>query len=242
MDGILGLGLPARRSTGYPTFMGTIQETNTLSSNLLGVSLQRSGHEATDRELTFGGPNTTKYPGELSYTTVVGGASLWEIPISEIKVDGAPCAFTGKTAIVDTGALPKKQLTRRQPPVFNTSLASPTPSLSNSNRISLTPLATTSMEAAAITVSSATTSTSLLANGQQNVQTPIAVANGKQPDVILGFAILPYWIAWNVSKVTLPYGPVHGPTGGACSPVALRTTESRPPLRQSFPVPAMLAK
>ncbi|KAL8928336.1 MAG: hypothetical protein Q9172_000928 [Xanthocarpia lactea] len=102
-DGILGLGPPAGEPTDYPTFMERIQETKALSSKVFGVNLQRSGDGATDGELSFGAPDTTKYQGDLSYTSLVRGASMWEIPLDEVKVNGDPFASTGKTAIIDTG-------------------------------------------------------------------------------------------------------------------------------------------
>ncbi|KAL8857353.1 MAG: hypothetical protein Q9178_006119 [Gyalolechia marmorata] len=102
-DGILGLGPPEAKSTDYPTFMERIQETKALSSKLFGVNLQRSSDGATDGELSFEAPDTTKYQGDLSYTSLVKGASMWEIPLDEVKVNGDPFASTGKTAIIDTG-------------------------------------------------------------------------------------------------------------------------------------------
>lgn len=103
IDGILGLGLSAGKSTRIPTFMETIHKADVLSSNLFGVNLQRSSDGATDGELSFGAPDTTKYQGNLSYTRIVDGASMWEIPIDGITANGVSCTSTGRTAIIDTG-------------------------------------------------------------------------------------------------------------------------------------------
>ena len=103
MDGILGLGPPASKSMDFPTAMDTIKRAKTLSSNLFGVNLQRASDGSTDGEISFGAPDSTKFQGDISYTNNVAGASMWEIPIEDVKVDGSPCAFTGKTAIIDTG-------------------------------------------------------------------------------------------------------------------------------------------
>ncbi|KAL8711551.1 MAG: hypothetical protein Q9220_003961 [cf. Caloplaca sp. 1 TL-2023] len=103
MDGILGLGLPASKSIGSPTVMDMIQDVNILPSNLFGVNLQRSSDGSTDGELSFGTPDTTKYRGELSYTNTVADASMWEIPMNEVRVGGQPCNIAGNTAIIDTG-------------------------------------------------------------------------------------------------------------------------------------------
>ncbi|KAL8720354.1 MAG: hypothetical protein Q9225_002782 [Loekoesia sp. 1 TL-2023] len=104
MDGILGLGPPASKSMDFPTAMETVQKAKALSSNLFGVNLQRSSDGSTDGELSFGAPDITKFQGDLSYTEIVAGASMWEIPIDDAKVNGHPCTFTGKSAIIDTDA------------------------------------------------------------------------------------------------------------------------------------------
>lgn len=103
MDGILGLGPPSSRSMDFPTAMETIQKAKALSSNLFGVNLQRAGDGSIDGEISFGAPNQAKYQGAISHTSLVAGASMWEIPIDDAKVNGKPCSMTGKSAIIDTG-------------------------------------------------------------------------------------------------------------------------------------------
>lgn len=103
MDGILGLGPPASKAMGFPTAIETIQKAKALSSNVFGVNLQRASDGSTDGELSLGAPDRTKFRGDLSYTSLVAGASMWEIPIDDAKVNGKPCTMTGKTAIIDTG-------------------------------------------------------------------------------------------------------------------------------------------
>lgn len=103
MDGILGLGPPSSKSMDFPTAMETIQKTKALSSNLFGVNLQRARDGSTDGELSFGAPDGAKFQGDLSYSGLVSGASMWEIPIDDAKVNGKWCDLIGKTAIIDTG-------------------------------------------------------------------------------------------------------------------------------------------
>ncbi|KAL8930263.1 MAG: hypothetical protein Q9208_000880 [Pyrenodesmia sp. 3 TL-2023] len=103
MDGILGLGPPSSRSMDFPTAMETIQKAKALSSNLFGVNLQRASDGSIDGEISFGAPNQAKYKGAISHTSLVAGASMWEIPIDGAKVSGKPCLMTGKSAIIDTG-------------------------------------------------------------------------------------------------------------------------------------------
>ncbi|KAL8763786.1 MAG: hypothetical protein Q9184_000488 [Pyrenodesmia sp. 2 TL-2023] len=103
MDGILGLGPPSSRSMEFPTAMETIQKAKALSSNLFGVNLQRADDGSIDGEISFGAPNQAKYQGPISHTSLVAGASMWEIPIDDAKVNGKSCSMTGKSAIIDTG-------------------------------------------------------------------------------------------------------------------------------------------
>ncbi|KAL8833681.1 MAG: hypothetical protein Q9170_004126 [Blastenia crenularia] len=103
MDGILGLGFPASKAMDFPTAMETIQKARALTSNVFGVNLQRSSDGSTDGELSFGAPDITKFQGDLSYTNLVDGASMWEIPVDDTNVNGSPCRFAGRTAIIDTG-------------------------------------------------------------------------------------------------------------------------------------------
>ncbi|KAI4207207.1 MAG: hypothetical protein LQ346_000701 [Caloplaca aetnensis] len=103
MDGILGLGPPSSRLMDFPTAMEAIQKANALSSNLFGVNLQRASDGSIDGEISFGAPNQAKYRGPISHTSLVAGASMWEIPIDDAKVNGKPCSMTGKSAIIDTG-------------------------------------------------------------------------------------------------------------------------------------------
>ncbi|KAL8907895.1 MAG: hypothetical protein Q9207_001132 [Kuettlingeria erythrocarpa] len=83
--------------------MEAIQKVNALSSNLFGVNLQRASDGSIDGEISFGAPNQDKYQGPISHTSLVAGASIWEIPIDDAKINGKPCSMTGKSAIIDTG-------------------------------------------------------------------------------------------------------------------------------------------
>lgn len=140
MDGILGLGPPSSKAMDFPTAMETIQKANALSANLFGVNLQRASDGSIDGELSFGAPDETKFQGDLSYTSLVPGASMWEIPIDDAKVGGSPCNFAGRTALIDTGTsfmlLPPsdaKQIHKQIPgseddgEIFNIPCASQTP-------------------------------------------------------------------------------------------------------------------
>ena len=103
MDGILGLGRPKSNVMGVPTVMEALDSAHLLKGKLLGVNLQRNLDGATDGEVNFGTVDSSKFVGDLSYTTSVSNDGLWEVPVDDAGVDNRGCKFTGKTAIIDTG-------------------------------------------------------------------------------------------------------------------------------------------
>lgn len=103
MDGILGLGRSNSSVTGPSTAMEAISQAKLLPSNIIGVSLQRNEDGAKDGEVTFGGVDTTKFEGSITYTAVSTATDRWEIPLDDAVVAGTHLNFTGKSAIIDTG-------------------------------------------------------------------------------------------------------------------------------------------
>lgn len=103
MDGILGLGRSVTNVMNYPTVMDAIKNAKVFPTNILGISLERNSDKSTNGEINFGAPDAAKYTGALSFTNLVSGAQLWEIPIDDAAVNGVSCNFSGKSAIVDTG-------------------------------------------------------------------------------------------------------------------------------------------
>lgn len=103
MDGILGLGRGASNKLGTPTLMEVMASQKLLKTNMFGVHLSRSADGATDGQITFGAPDTSKFSGDLAYTNSVSSNGMWEIPADGAGVDGQTLGFTGKTAIIDTG-------------------------------------------------------------------------------------------------------------------------------------------
>ncbi|OAP54298.1 hypothetical protein AYL99_11399 [Fonsecaea erecta] len=102
MDGILGLGRPASDALGSPTIMQVLNEKGQLSANILGVHLQRSSDGTNDGQITFGGIDSSKFNGKLSYSKTLNTNS-WQIAASDAGVDGKSVGFQSKTAMVDTG-------------------------------------------------------------------------------------------------------------------------------------------
>ncbi|GES62600.1 aspartic-type endopeptidase ctsD [Aspergillus terreus] len=103
MDGILGMGRSNDTSFGYATFMDHVADTKQLTSNIVGFSLPRSSDNATDGTVSFGVVDTTKFSGDITYTTASATSDHWSIPVDDMSVDGKACGFSNKSAIIDTG-------------------------------------------------------------------------------------------------------------------------------------------
>ncbi|KAJ5529897.1 hypothetical protein N7527_003290 [Penicillium freii] len=100
-DGILGLGRSRTEGWDLPSFMDLVAEKKLIKSNLVGFSLSRSADNNKDGEINFGGVDTTKFDGTISYTRT--NEKIWSIPMDDAYVNGQGCNFTGKSATIDTG-------------------------------------------------------------------------------------------------------------------------------------------
>ena len=103
MDGILGLGRGSSNKLGTPTLMDVMAGQKLLKANMFGIHLSRSADGTADGQISFGGPDTSKFSGELSYTNSISIDGLWEIPADGAGVDSHSVGVSGKTAIIDTG-------------------------------------------------------------------------------------------------------------------------------------------
>lgn len=102
MDGILGLGRRDSGHLGEPTLMDVLDDQAKLQQNILGIHLHRAKDGTKDGELLFGGVDTSKFSGNLVYTKVINDGA-WEIPVEDFLINGTPCNFADRTAIIDTG-------------------------------------------------------------------------------------------------------------------------------------------
>lgn len=102
MDGILGLGRAASNELGVPTVMENLKTQGKLAQNVLGIHINRGADNAKDGEIVFGGVNTAKYTGNISYTKT-SNPNAWQIPVQDAYVNNSPCGLAGKSAIIDTG-------------------------------------------------------------------------------------------------------------------------------------------
>lgn len=112
-DGILGLG-PVGLTRGtvqntatVPTFLDNLKNAGTISTETLGIYFApENGSDTNDKngELSFGGVDTTKYTGALTYfpkSTTSPFAPYWGINVASIQFGTTNLGSTG--AIVDTG-------------------------------------------------------------------------------------------------------------------------------------------
>jgi len=110
VDGIVGFGpVDLTESTvsgksSVPTFMENLVSEGVISKNILGVSfaaLSGSESSASDGELTFGGVDSSKYTGSITYTTAV--APYWGVSVSKFEFGSTSLGSTTASGIVDTG-------------------------------------------------------------------------------------------------------------------------------------------
>lgn len=100
-DGILGLSM-AGGSTD--NFISSIKSDKLLTSNVFGVNLNRHTDCLNTGELTFGGTDSSKFTGDITYTAVDTAADGdWAIAIDDIGYNGAKAGVTDRLAYIDTG-------------------------------------------------------------------------------------------------------------------------------------------
>ncbi|KAI1107349.1 hypothetical protein F4804DRAFT_339956 [Jackrogersella minutella] len=95
-EGILGLSMTDN------TWLTYIKNAKLIQSNVFAVALSRNSDGTNEGELAFGGPNTAKFTGDLSYTPIQSGNS-WAIPMDDVLYDGNSANVKGRAAYIDTG-------------------------------------------------------------------------------------------------------------------------------------------
>jgi hypothetical protein len=103
MDGILGLSQFSSES--QPSFCKTLTASKSLKSNVFGVDISRSSNGGPNTgEINFGAPDTSRYTGSLSYTSVVSNPEAdWAIPIDNIGFGSKQSSIQGRNGYLDTG-------------------------------------------------------------------------------------------------------------------------------------------
>lgn len=100
-DGILGL---AMTKGATDNFMDSVQEDGLLKSNIFSFDLNRAEDGPNTGELTFGGIDSTRYTGDITYTSVDSSANgEWAIPLDDMGYDGTDAGVAEKLVYIDTG-------------------------------------------------------------------------------------------------------------------------------------------
>lgn len=116
MDGVLGIG-PADLTASVvstkqtvPTVTDTLFAQGAISSNSVGIFFEPTTSEGTvNGELTFGGTDSTRYTGEITFTPITTTAparKYWGInqSLSYGEGQGSTTLLPGSAGIVDTGS------------------------------------------------------------------------------------------------------------------------------------------
>ncbi|EGX97102.1 aspartic-type endopeptidase (CtsD), putative [Cordyceps militaris CM01] len=98
-DGILGLSMGSGASAN---FLATLTSAAAIKSAIFSVALSRAADGGTSGEIKFGGINSAKYTGDISYTSLASKSGDWAINLDDMSFDGKK-AGVGKLAYIDTG-------------------------------------------------------------------------------------------------------------------------------------------
>ncbi|ROW06598.1 hypothetical protein VMCG_04331 [Cytospora schulzeri] len=100
-DGILGL---AMIKGATDNFMSSVQEDKLMKSNVFSFDLNRAEDGPNTGELTFGGIDSSKYTGDITYTAVDASTNgEWAITLDDMGFDGGDAGVKERLAYIDTG-------------------------------------------------------------------------------------------------------------------------------------------
>ncbi|KZP14847.1 aspartic proteinase [Athelia psychrophila] len=115
VDGILGIGptdlttdtLSPDTNSTVPAVTDNLFSQKTISTETIGISFNPTNTEyQTNGELTFGGCDSTKFTGEITYTPITSTSpanQYWGINQTITYGDGTPIFSSSTAGIVDTG-------------------------------------------------------------------------------------------------------------------------------------------
>ncbi|KAF9410720.1 hypothetical protein BGZ94_001555 [Podila epigama] len=86
IDGSLGLGLPELAANGDPSPPENMIAVNGMKSEI-GIWL---GDESQGGELVFGGKDTARFTGDLTYFEVPVGSAYWSVPVHSLSIVPLP--------------------------------------------------------------------------------------------------------------------------------------------------------
>lgn len=99
-DGIFGMSPATIDNPG--SLMGALKATKAIENNIFGMNLNRAADNTLDGEINFGVPDTSKYSGDLSYTSTASTTD-WNLVVDDVGFGGTKAGVTGYTTTVDVG-------------------------------------------------------------------------------------------------------------------------------------------
>lgn len=100
-SGILGL---SQQTGPVPNFLQTIISSKTLKANVFGMDLNRASDGTNTGEINFGAPDTSRYSGSLSYTSVAkNGPNHWAVALDNVGYGNTQVGVTGRLGYLDSG-------------------------------------------------------------------------------------------------------------------------------------------
>ncbi|KAF4999815.1 hypothetical protein FGRMN_2195 [Fusarium graminum] len=98
-DGILGLAI---NKGSKNNFLNALAESKEVDKNMFCVALNRADDGTNKGEISFGTPNSDKYTGEISYTSI-GEDNDWAIEMDDMGYNGKKADVGGMRSFIDTG-------------------------------------------------------------------------------------------------------------------------------------------
>ncbi|KAJ4267301.1 hypothetical protein NW762_003405 [Fusarium torreyae] len=98
-DGILGLAINKGSSTN---FLEAVAKADELDKNMFCVALNRASDGTNEGEISFGSPNSDKYTGKISYTSI-GEDNDWAIEMDDMGYNGEKADVGKVRSFIDTG-------------------------------------------------------------------------------------------------------------------------------------------
>lgn len=105
-DGVLGLSTPAQSAKGESLLANLVDEKQ-MAAAVFGLYLNRDQNGTVGGELALGGPDETRFTGQLTFAPLLdGGSRGWRVNVDDLAVNGTSLDFcaNGCEALLQSGA------------------------------------------------------------------------------------------------------------------------------------------
>ncbi|KAK9364192.1 aspartic peptidase domain-containing protein [Lipomyces starkeyi] len=102
VDGILGLSASDVQINGYPSIMAVLANGGLISREVFAIDLG-TGVNANGGSISFGGVDTSRFTGDISFVDVANSQGLWIVDVDDCYVNGKAENLLDKLALIDTG-------------------------------------------------------------------------------------------------------------------------------------------